>query len=130
MRFGLAAGLMAALLGLTAPAAAEQVPVRAADHGDYGRIVFNWTFPVPYSAFIEGGLLEVRFAEPIEASYGNVLGTLGDYITSAEPGADGRSVIFRLSGDYDLSDFSMGRAVVVDLIKKTPAAVPSNNKLP
>ena len=123
MRFGLAAGLMAALLGLTAPAAAEQVPVRAADHGDYGRIVFNWTFPVPYSAFIEGGLLEVRFAEPIEASYGNVLGTLGDYITSAEPGADGRSVIFRLSGDYDLSDFSMGRAVVVDLIKKTPAAV-------
>ena len=89
MRLITAAGLMAALLGLAVPAAAERVPVRAADHGDYGRIVFNWAFPVPDSALIEGDLLVVRFAEPIEASYGNVLRTLGGYITGAEPSGDG-----------------------------------------
>ena len=121
MRLGLAAGLMAAILWLAAPAAAEQVPVRAAAHDGYGRIVFNWAFPVPYSAVIEGGRLVVRFGEPIEASYGNVIRTLGGYITGAEPSGDGRSVIFALSGDYDLRDFPMGRAVVVDLMKKVPA---------
>ena len=63
----------------------------------------------------------VRFGEPIETSYGNVLRTLSGYITGAEPGGDGRSVNFTLSGDYDLRDFSMGRAVVVDLMQKTPA---------
>ena len=121
MRLVAAAGLIAAILWQAAPAAAEQVPVRAAAHDGYGRIVFNWAFPVPYTAVIEGGRLVVRFGEPIEASYGNVLRTLGGYITGAEPSGDGRSVIFTLSGDYDLRDFSMGRAVVVDLIKQTPA---------
>ena len=121
MRLVAAAGLIAAILRQAAPAAAEQVPVRAAAHDGYGRIVFNWAFPVPYTAVIEGGRLVVRFGEPIEASYGNVLRTLGGYITGAEPSGDGRSVIFTLSGDYDLRDFSIGRAVVVDLIKQTPA---------
>lgn len=122
MRLAPAAGLMAAFLALAAPAAAEQVPVRAADHGDFGRIVFNWAFPVPYTTHSEGGRLVVRFAEPIEASYANVLRTLRTYITGAEPGGDGRSVIFTLTGDYAINDFSMGRAVVVDLLKNTPAA--------
>lgn len=130
MRLSTPVGLIAALLWLAAPAAAEQVPVRAAAHGDYGRIVFNWAFPVPYSAVIEGGRLVVRFGEPIEASYGNVIRTLGGYITGAEPGGDGRSVIFTLSGDYALRDFSMGRAVVVDLMKKAPAAAPAAAPVP
>jgi len=36
-----AVGLM--LLGMTGPASAEPVRVRAAPHDGYGRMVFNWT---------------------------------------------------------------------------------------
>ena len=35
-------------------AVAEEVPLRAAPHGEYGRIVFGWQTPVRYSTEIDG----------------------------------------------------------------------------
>ena len=105
----------------TDPARAEAVPVRAAAHGDYGRIVFNWPLPVLYEAVLEGGRLLVRFGRPIEADYQGVVRALRKYVRRAAPGADGRSVAFALTGEFELRHFPQGAAVVVDLVDRVPA---------
>ena len=84
-----------------APAWAEQVGVRAARTNDYGQIVFIWQTPVTHDLDVEKRRLTVRFGRPLEASYQRVLGELKTYVESAQPGADGRSVSFRLKGDFE-----------------------------
>ncbi len=113
--------LAAAFSAFAAPwAAAEEVPLRAAPHENYGRIVFGWQTPVRYSAEIDDRRLVVRFGRPMEATYGGVLRVLGKYLSGATPSADGRSVVFALTGDYDLRNFDLGSAVVVDVLARAP----------
>ncbi len=113
--------LAAALLFLgTDYAAAEPVPVRAAAHEGFGRVVFNWPFPVRYTAKQSGNRVVVRFGRPIEAGYGGVVRSLAKYLRRAEPGADGRSVTFVLKNGYGMRSFDMGSAVVVDLVDRVP----------
>ncbi|MCH7956818.1 MAG: tetratricopeptide repeat protein, partial [Proteobacteria bacterium] len=50
--------------------------------------------------------------------YGGVLRVLRKYLSRATPSADGRSVVFTLTGDYDLRDFDLGSAVVVDVLDR------------
>ncbi|MEE8394389.1 MAG: tetratricopeptide repeat protein [Rhodospirillales bacterium] len=102
------------------PVSAEPVPVRSAAHQGYGRIVFNWPSPVVYSADVVEDRLIVGFGRAIEASYGGVVRRLGKYLRSAEPGGDGKSVIFFLKGNYGLRSFDMGSAVVIDLLDLEP----------
>ncbi|MFQ5618937.1 MAG: tetratricopeptide repeat protein [Rhodospirillales bacterium] len=117
-----------------ASAVAEEVPLRAAPHGAYGRIVFGWQTPVRYSAKIDDRRLVVRFDRPMEATYGGVLRVLRKYLSRATPSADGRSVVFTLTGDYDLRDFDLGSAVVVDVLDRDPggaaAAPPGDARQP
>ncbi len=103
---------------------AEAVTVRGASHQGYGRIVFNWPFPVVSTAAINGKSLSVSFGRPIETSYGNVLKGLRKYLKGAKPGADGRSVTFSLKDNFSLRKFNMGAAVVVDILDKAPSANP------
>ena len=115
-------------------AVAEEVPLRAAPHGEYGRIVFGWQAPVRYSAEIDDRRLIVRFGRPMEATYGGVLRVLRKYFSRATPSADGRSVVFTLTGDYDLRNFDLGSAVVVDVLDRAPrgaaAAPPGDARQP
>ena len=104
------------------PALSEPVRVRTATHKGYGRIVFNWTRPVPFTANLSGRNLVVSFGRPIEASYAAVVRGLGKYLSGAKPGGDGRSVTFTLKDAFGFRSFDMGAAVVVDLLDKTPAA--------
>ncbi|MCH8835137.1 MAG: tetratricopeptide repeat protein, partial [Proteobacteria bacterium] len=127
--------LAAAFSAFAAPsAAAEEVPLRAAPHGEYGRIVFGWQTPVRYSAEIDDRRLIVRFGRPMEATYGGVLRVLRKYFSRATPSADGRSVVFTLTGDYDLRNFDLGSAVVVDVLDRAPrgaaAAPPGDARQP
>ncbi len=70
-------------VALAAPAAAESVVVRAGAHEGYGRIVFNWKSPVPFSADMAGGKLVVRFSRPIEATYDWAVWVLPKYTRGA-----------------------------------------------
>ncbi|MCZ6466084.1 MAG: hypothetical protein O6829_02265, partial [Alphaproteobacteria bacterium] len=113
--------LAAVFLAVSASSAmADEVPLRAAPHGEYGRIVFGWQTPVRYSAEIDDRRLIVRFGRPMEATYGGVLRVLRKYFSRATPSADGRSVVFTLTGDYDLRNFDLGSAVVVDVLDRAP----------
>ena len=127
--------LAAVFLAVSASSAmAEEVPLRAAPHGEYGRIVFGWQTPVRYSAEIDDRRLIVRFGRPMEATYGGVLRVLRKYFSRATPSADGRSVVFTLTGDYDLRTFDLGSAVVVDVLDRAPrgavAAPPGDARQP
>ncbi|MEK9726032.1 MAG: hypothetical protein VW405_21445, partial [Rhodospirillaceae bacterium] len=119
--FGLVALLMADLGWGAAAGAAEFVSVRASRGDDFGRIVFLWDRPVTHELTHDGRNLTVRFGRPMQASYQRVLGALRAYIDQVRPGADGRSVTFRLTGDFEAFGFDSGNSVILEVTQpKTP----------
>jgi hypothetical protein len=107
-------------VALVGPAAAQQVGgeevrVRAWQHSDFARIVFDWPAAVGYQAAIEGRVLTVRFERPLEADLDPVRTRLGDYVESASLGEAGRTVRFGLTGPMALGDFTNELSVVLDL---------------
>lgn len=122
---GLVLLLAAAAMPGALPALAqtpEAVVLRAWDHGDYGRIVFNWPAPVGYQARLDGTSLEVVFDRPLIPSFTSVFQQLGDYVSSAGMAGDNRTVRFDVNGAYRLRDFATDRRVVVDLIRTDATA--------
>ncbi len=117
----LAGALLVLAVAAFGPALAEPVMVRAASHDGYGRIVFNWPEPVSFRAETVGGQLVVRFSSPIEPILGGVVRNMKKYLSSAAAGADGRSAVFTLKDDFEVSAFDMGSAVVVDITGAVPA---------
>ncbi len=106
-------------LALSFPVRAEPVLVRAAAHDGYGRIVFNWDFPVAFTARAEGRKLTVRFNRPIEADFRSVIEEVSRYVRDVTSDPDGHSVIFSLAKGYEAATFDIGSAIVVDIRKKT-----------
>ncbi|MBE0530736.1 MAG: hypothetical protein IH626_07905, partial [Rhodospirillales bacterium] len=104
-------------LTLAVAARAEPVTVRAAPHDGFGRIVFNWPTPVPYTAESEGSRVVIRFGRPIEADLGAVIRVLGTYVRAGDVGADGRSVVLATVGNLTVRAFDLGSAVVLDLVE-------------
>jgi len=96
---------------------AEAVRVRVSQGSDFGRIVFHWERPVSHEVIHQGRALTVRFGRPISASYQRVLGVLADYIDRIQPGSDGRSVTFHLTGAYETFGFDSGNAIIVEVAR-------------
>ena len=114
-------------LVLAVAARAEPVTVRAAPHEGFGRIVFNWPTPVPYTAESEGSRVVIRFGRPIETDLGGVVRVLGAYVRAGDVGADGRSVVLATVGNLTVRAFDLGSAVVLDLVEaaaQPPAKAP------
>jgi len=111
-------------LAAAATVRAEPVTVRAAPHEGFGRIVFNWPTPVPYSAESNGERVIIRFGRPIEAELGGVVRVLGAYVRSGAVMADGRSVELTTVGKVSVRAFDLGSAVVLDLMEAAGAQVP------
>ncbi len=110
--------LMAFLLmqAIGSTAFAEPVRVRAAVHGDSGRMAFNWDFPVSYSASISGNQLVVSFDRPIEADLSIITRALSGYVTAGAIDSDGQTVRLTLTKQFELVHFPAGSAIVVDLV--------------
>ena len=106
--------LLAACL-CAAPAWAETVPVRAADHGDWGRVVFDWSAPVGHSVAVKGRELVVTFDRPMEGSFEQVARWLKGYVAGARLEDGGRKAVFTLTGDFTATDFESGYSLAVDL---------------
>ncbi len=122
----LAAVLLAAALGGLAvppPVAADQVRIRSQDNDTYGRMIFDWSSPVEFSARLTEAGLEVRFGRPLETSFDEVQRNLERYIDAVRYG-DGdtrRTVIFTLKAGFDLKSYKLGDKVVIDLTWPAPA---------
>ncbi|MFQ5957913.1 MAG: hypothetical protein ACE5LF_00945 [Alphaproteobacteria bacterium] len=119
------------VLGGTAALAAETVATRAAAHGGFGRIVFDWAAPATYEAKIDDRVLTVTFARPLSASFAGVRSSLRDYVSDVRTSADGRTVAFSLTGDFSLRTFVSEKSVVVDLLGDAAARhAPAPNPTP
>jgi len=124
-RWFLKLAVIVLLTGIGAPAAdAETVSVRASKNDDFGRIVFLWDRPVTYELSHDGSDLTIRFGRAIDASYQRVLGALSKYIDRVRRGADGRSVSFRLKGNFETYGFDSGNAVIVEIAEPQQPAPP------
>ncbi len=123
-RSGLTAGLAAIfVLGAVLPAfAAERIALRAWPHPDFARLVFDWKSPVSYEVGIDGRVLSVVFDRDLETSFAEVQTNLGDQISEARLGDDGRTVRFTLKADYELRHFVADGSVVLDLLQSGPEA--------
>lgn len=108
-----------ALLAAIPAAWAVDVPVRAATHKTFGRMVFDWPRQTGYSASVEGNTLVVRFDEPINAALDRTVAALPGYLSGVRIGGDGKTVTFDLKRPVTLKSFRNGNAVALDL---TPAA--------
>lgn len=95
--------------------AAQSVPVRAADHGSFGRIVFDWPQPVGHSLEVRGHELAVSFDRPMDASFVRVLKRLKYYVTAARLDDGARTAVFVLAGEFSADAFENGNSVAVDI---------------
>jgi len=108
-----------ALLAAVPDAHAVDVPVRAATHKTFGRMVFDWPKPVDFTAAVNGDSLVVSFDQPINAALDRAVAALPDYLSGVRIGGDGKTVTFDLKRPVALKSFRNGAAVALDL---TPAA--------
>lgn len=108
-------------MGPAAAEAADPVPVRAADHGDFGRIVFDWNAPTDHSVKVEGRELTVSFDKPMEGSFEQVERRLKDYVSAARLEDGGRKAVFTLNGDFTAAAFESGNSLAIDLRRAAAA---------
>lgn len=127
-RFGIALATFALLAGAAfAGETGDKIPVRAADHGDYGRIVFDWNGPVGHSVTVVGRELTVAFDKPMDGSFESVLRWLKDYVSAARLEDGGHKAVFTLNGDFTASDFESGNSLAVDL-RRAPASAKADGE--
>ncbi|MCG5244141.1 tetratricopeptide repeat protein, partial [Azospirillum doebereinerae] len=96
-------------------ALAASVPIRAAAHKDFGRMVFDWPAAVDFTARVEGERLVVSFTQPIEASLDRTVAALSGYLSAGRVEADGKTVSFDLKRPVTLKSFRNGKSVAIDL---------------
>ena len=126
-----AATALLALLPTAIPATwAADVPVRAATHKTFGRMVFDWPRRTGYSASVEGNTLVVRFDEPINAALDRTVSALPDYLSGVRIGGDGKTVTFDLKRPVTLKSFRNGNAVALDLTPAAEAPAPAQPQAP
>ncbi len=97
---------------------------RAAAHDGFGRMVFDWSRPVEYSAdVLNDTKLVVRFSRPIRGDIRNLVRPLSHYLTAAAISDDHRTATFRLRHPVTVKSYTNAHgAVVVDVADVTSAA--------
>jgi hypothetical protein len=118
IRCVLVAALLLALAALAPARAAETVAVRAAEHDKegFGRIAFEWPAPVAFEAKLDGQVLTIHFARPLEAKLGVVLSHLVRYVATVRIGAEGDSVVAELRRPATLRTFTEGNVIAIDIL--------------
>ena len=105
--------LAAAPLGV---ASADPVRVRTGTHEGYGRVVFKWPAPVPYTSEILNQQLVIQFERPVESNFAGLPGNLARYIRRPRLRDGGRTVVIPLTGRFGFRSFALGNSVVVDVL--------------
>ena len=126
------AALFTAALAAT-PALADGV--RSAQRDGYGRVVFDWDSPVRYAADVVNGALVVQFERPVASDVTSATQQLAPYVTASRLSPDRKTLTLTLRPTITMRTFTVGSAVVVDLVTpqaaaaaaQAPANVPATN---
>ncbi len=107
-------------------AAATPVTVRAADHGNFDRIVFDWGTPVSYTLQQKNNLVTVTFARAAAIDLAAARKELAADVTavSAEPGGDSTTVVLQVPAGATMHHFAEGNRVVIDVQRAAANAKP------
>lgn len=114
MSLGLATVLCLVVMTVTA-LAQDAVRVRAWQHSDFARIVFDWPAQVGYETALDGRALTVRFDRELQAGLAPIRERLADYVQSVTIGSSGSEVVFELTRNVAVSDFTNENSIVIDL---------------
>src|SRR5437763_6840680 len=102
--------------------AAEAVKTRAAEHENYGLIVFACASPLAFDSKVEGGTLTIHFERGLETALGPITHNIGSYVESASLTADGTTLTAQLKRTVTLKTFTEGNTIAIDLVD---ASVPA-----
>lgn len=120
---------LALAIAVLCSASAFADAVRFAARDGYGRVAFEWDRPVRYSADVLGGDLVVQFERSVTMTPAAIAQALGAYISGPpRVSPDQRTIAFPLRPNVTMRTFTVGSAVVVDLIgppAQTAAAKPA-----
>jgi tetratricopeptide (TPR) repeat protein len=120
MRAGL---VVVSLMALMAAGTVKADGVRTAQRDGYGRVVFDWDVPVRYAAEVVNGTLVVQFERPVTSDVTPVTQSLSPYITASRYSPDRKTLTFTLRPNITMRTFTVGSAVVVDLVNpQAPAS--------
>ncbi|MDH3739415.1 MAG: hypothetical protein OER92_09485, partial [Alphaproteobacteria bacterium] len=95
--------------------AAEQVVVRTGIHKTFGRLVFDWSAPVPYQVAVTDEQITITFERAMEGSFERALAGLPDYIGAARLDDGGKRVVIGLKQPVRPRHFMNKNSVVIDL---------------
>ncbi|MEE8428619.1 MAG: FimV/HubP family polar landmark protein, partial [Gammaproteobacteria bacterium] len=99
-------------------AAIEQVRVRAYEHENFARIVFDWPQRVMYTTQLNRNRLLVSFSRPATFDLRAVNRHLASYTGPPEVGHDQALISFPLTDEFDVKTFALGSRVVIDLKRR------------
>jgi hypothetical protein len=117
--------VLAALFLAPLEALAQSTP-RAAEHDNFGRMVFDWDAPVQWSADVVNGQLLIRFEKPVAGDPKALLKPLSKYLKGVVLSSDRRMVTFSLAVPVQIKSFSSGNSTVIDLSEsKGPPPAPA-----
>lgn len=114
--------IAAVCIAVAPEAHAERIPVRAEQSGKSSLITFVWNVPVAFKHEVESGRLRVQFSRPVEGNFSAVASALPGVVADPRPGADGRSVSFRLEKQVEVFGFYTGTAVTIELLASESTA--------
>jgi tetratricopeptide (TPR) repeat protein len=130
----LIAALMAVFSLLIVPVHAQELTageatstVQASQENNYGRMVITFkgrnTLP-PYTAEVTGGVLLLKFDEPVQADLDEVRLRLDNYITVARIDPDGKALRFALKQSIRMNTMEAGEKLFVDLLPQNWIGMP------
>ena len=115
--------LFAAAVMVSTPGFAANLPSpRGADHGDYGRIAFDWPSPVQWTDDVSDDQVVLHFDHPVAGDPSVLIKPLAQFLTNVLVSTDKKSVTLRLKIPVSVKGFNTAQSTVFDLTPKAASA--------
>ena len=113
--------------------AANQPSPRAANHDDYGRIVFDWPQPVQWSDEVSDDQVVLHFDHGVAGDPSVLIKPLSNILTNVLVSTDKKTVTLRLKVPVTVKGFATAQSTVFDLTPKgadAPKSAESHSTAP
>ena len=113
---------MAAMATASLAFAADQPSPRAANHDDYGRIVFDWPQPVHWTDDVTDDQVILHFDHAVAGDPSVLLKPLSKFLSNVLVSTDKQTVTLRLKMPVAVKGFNTPKSTVFDLTPKPASA--------